>query len=49
MQNTPLATAPNWLNELHQLLEESGDEKLNMEDFPRLNLGREPIVFSDEV
>ena len=49
VQNTPSATAPKWLDELHQLLEESGDEKLNMEDFPRVDFGREPIVFSEEV
>ena len=48
-QNIPTATAPNWLNELHELLEESGDEKLNTEDFPRMDFGREPIIFSDEV
>ena len=48
IQNTPLATAPDWLGELHQLLEESGDEKLCMEDFPRMDFGRELLVFSDE-
>ena len=49
VQNTPLATAPNWLGEFHKLLEESGDEKLSMEDFPRMDFGRESIIFSDEV
>jgi len=48
VQNTIPETAPNWLGELHQLLEESGDEKLNIEDFPRMDFGREPISFSDE-
>jgi hypothetical protein len=42
------ATMPDWLDELHRLLEESGDEKLRMEDFPRMDFGREPIFFSDE-
>jgi len=44
VQDTPPATTPNWLGELHQLLDESGDEKLNIEDFPRMDLGREPLV-----
>ena len=48
LQNIPPASAPSWLDELHQLLEESGDEKLNIEDFPRMDFGREHIVFSDE-
>lgn len=29
-----------WLDELHRLLEESGDEKLCMEDFPRMETCR---------
>ena len=41
-------TTPKWLEELHQLLDESSDEKLCIEDFPRLNFGREPLIFSDE-
>ena len=49
VQNIPPATTPSWLDELHQLLGESGDEKLCMEDFPRMDFGREPIIFSDEV
>ena len=48
VHDIPAATAPDWLGELHQLLEESGDEKLHMEDFPRMDFGREPLVFSDE-
>ncbi|MCL2501491.1 MAG: hypothetical protein FWE90_14310 [Defluviitaleaceae bacterium] len=47
-QNIPMTIAPNWLSELHQLLEESGDERLHMEDFPRMDFAREPLVFSDE-
>ena len=42
------ATSPDWLDELHRLLEESGDEKLRMEDFPRMDFERKPIVFSDD-
>ena len=45
--NNP-TTTPCWLEEFHRLLEESGDEKLHMEDFPRMDFGREPITFSDE-
>ena len=41
-------TKENWLSELHRLLDESGDEKLSMEDFPRMELWREPIIISDE-
>ena len=41
-------SAPEWLKELHHLLEESSDEKLNIEDFPRFDFGREPIIFSNE-
>ena len=48
-QNIPPTTTPSWLDELHQLLEESGDEKLCMEDFPRMDFGREPVILSDEV
>jgi len=46
--NIPQTSAPKWLSELHELLEESGDEKLNMEDFPRMDIEREPIIFCDE-
>ena len=48
VQNIPPEFVPDWLSELHLLLEESSDEKLQMEDFPRMNLGRKPLVFSDE-
>ena len=41
-------TKQGWLNELHQLLEESGDEELHKEDFPRMDFGREPLIFSDK-
>lgn len=37
-----------YLNELNRLLDERGDEKLRMEDFPRMDFGHEPIIFSDE-
>ena len=45
--NTP-TTAPSWLEEFHRLLEASGDEKFCMEDFPRMDFGRDPTIFSDE-
>ena len=39
-------TQPNpaaWLDEFNRLLDESGDEKLSMENFPRANFTREHI------
>lgn len=37
-----------WLDELHRLLDEAQVEPpLRMENFPRMDLGREPIVFAD--
>ena len=35
--------SPEWLDELNRLLNESGDEKLRMEDFPRANFSREVL------
>jgi hypothetical protein len=32
-----------WLDEFNRLLDESGDEKLSMEDFPRANFTREHL------
>jgi hypothetical protein len=32
-----------WLDEFNRLLAESGDEKLNIEDFPRANFTREHL------
>ena len=32
-----------WLDEFNRLLEESGDEKLRMEDFPRADFTREHL------
>lgn len=34
--------------EVDRLSAESGDEKLRIEDFPKVKFGREPINFSDE-
>jgi hypothetical protein len=34
--------------EIDRMTEESSEEKLNIEDFPRVSFGREPIIFSDE-
>ena len=38
----------DWLDELHRLLDESSDEELHMENFPRMDFDREPVVFNDE-
>ena len=35
--------SPTWLDEFNRLLDESGDEKLHMEDFPRANFTREHL------
>ena len=45
----PIESEPtgDWVDELNRLLEESGDEKLSMENFPRMDFGREPIIFND--
>ena len=37
-----------WLDDFRKMVDESAGEKLRMEDFPRMNLGREPIIFVDE-
>jgi len=37
-----------WLEDLHNLLRESGNEKLCMEDFPRMEFRRETIAFNEE-
>jgi len=37
-----------WLQELHELLDKSGNDLLDMNDFPRFQMGREPVVFSNE-
>ena len=44
----PHETIPAWLEELHRLLDESGDEELRLENFPRMDFGRDPIFFTDE-
>jgi len=41
-------SSPSWLEEVYRLLEDSDDEVLRPEDFPRMEFGREPIFFSDE-
>ena len=40
-ENQP--SPPEWLNEFNRLLDESGDEKLRMEDFPRADFTREVL------
>ena len=48
LQEVPQTNSLEWLDELHHLLDESGDEKLRMENFPRMDFGRNPIIFTDE-
>jgi hypothetical protein len=38
-----------YLDELERMVKEDTSEKLRPEDFPRMNLRREPILFNDEV
>jgi len=37
-----------WLDELEHMVESDTTPKLRIEDFPRLDFGREPIIFSDD-
>ena len=37
-----------WLDELEHMIRTDNSPKLRMEDFPRLDFGREPIVFSTD-
>jgi hypothetical protein len=48
MQITPPVSSTGWLNEFNNVLENSGDNKLRHEDFPRMDFGREFILFADE-
>ncbi|MCL2171347.1 MAG: hypothetical protein FWB71_04280 [Defluviitaleaceae bacterium] len=53
LYNEPAQTQPPkpdlvWLAELERLVQESADEELNIEDFPRFDLGREPIIFDED-
>ena len=36
-----------WLDDFRQMVTDTTEEKLRIEDFPRFDLGREPIIFSD--
>ena len=36
------------LDELENMVREDAGPKLCAEDFPRLNFGREPVIFTDE-
>lgn len=38
----------DWLDEFVRMVKEDTSDKLRMEDFPRLDFGREPIIFNDE-
>ena len=49
LQETPTDSSLEWLDELHRLLDETSEEpKLRMEDFPRMDFGREPLTFANE-
>jgi len=37
------------IDELMRSIREDSSPKLRMEDFPRFDLGREPIIFTDDV
>jgi len=41
-------TSTDWVDELVQMVKEDSSEKLRMEDFPRLDFGREPITFESD-
>jgi hypothetical protein len=41
-------TSLDWIDELERMIKEDTSEKLNMANFPRIDFGREPIVFSDK-
>ena len=36
-----------WLDDFRQMVADTTEEKLRIEDFPRFDLGREPIIFND--
>ena len=36
-----------WLKEFHALLDDSSNEDLRLEDFPRMDLGRDLITFEE--
>jgi len=37
-----------WLDNFRQMVTDTTEEKLRIDNFPRFDLGREPIIFSDE-
>ena len=41
-------TSTDWADELVNMVKKDTSEKLRMEDFPRMDFGRELIVFHDE-
>jgi len=41
-------TSTDWVDELEYMIKEDVSEKLHMDDFPRMDFGREPIVFTDK-
>ena len=41
-------TSADWAEELMRMIKEDTSEKLRMEDFPRMDLGREAVTFTDK-
>ena len=37
-----------WVDELECMVNADTSEKLDMKNFPRLDFGREPVIFADE-
>ena len=37
----------DWVDDLINMIQEDTSEKLRVEDFPRMDLGRNPVIFSD--
>jgi len=47
--HTQLDTSADWVDELERMVKADTSPPLRIEDFPRMDFGREPIIFSDEV
>ena len=41
-------TSAHWADELDRMVKECTSPPLNMEDFPRMDFGREPLSFANE-
>jgi len=47
-EDTAHSERMKWLSELEHMIRTDDSPKLRIEDFPRLDFGREPIVWDDE-